>query len=59
LKGSNRHNHYALTYWHPTLFPGAASAHREAFEKYEFLFEFEEGDNFNHKNTLGIFRINI
>jgi hypothetical protein len=32
--------------------------HREAFEKYEFLFEFEEGDNFYHRNTLGILRIN-
>jgi len=32
---------------------------RETFEKYEFLFEFEEGENFNHRNTLGILRIKI
>jgi len=31
----------------------------ETFEKYEFLFEFEEGDSFNHRNTLGILRIKI
>ena len=30
----------------------------ETFEKYEILFEFEEGDNFYHRNTLGILRIN-
>jgi hypothetical protein len=30
---------------------------RETFEKYEFLFEFEKGEVFNHMNTLGILRI--
>jgi len=30
----------------------------ETFEKYEFLFEFEKGEIFNQRNTLGILRIN-
>jgi len=29
----------------------------ETFEKYYFLFEFEEGEIFNHRNTSGILRI--
>jgi hypothetical protein len=38
----------------PALFPGGASAHRETFEKYEFLFEFEEGDPALAGLTTGI-----
>ena len=30
----------------------------ETFEKCQFLFKFKEGDNFNHRNTLSISRIN-
>jgi hypothetical protein len=30
----------------------------EAFEKYSFLFKFKESENFNHRNTLSISRIN-
>jgi hypothetical protein len=30
----------------------------ETFEKCIFLFEFKEGDYFNHRNTLSISRIN-
>jgi hypothetical protein len=30
----------------------------ETFEKYSFLFKFKEGENFNHRNTLSISRIN-
>jgi hypothetical protein len=31
---------------------------RETFEKRSFLFKFKEGENFNHRNTLSILRIN-
>jgi hypothetical protein len=31
----------------------------ETFEKYIFLFEFKEGENFNHRHTLSISRIKI
>jgi len=32
--------------------------HNETFEKCQFLFKFKKGDNFNHRNTLSISRIN-
>jgi len=31
----------------------------ETFEKCKFLFEFKEGENFNHRNTFSISRIKI
>jgi hypothetical protein len=31
----------------------------EIFEKCQFLFEFKEGENFNHRHTLSISRIKI
>ena len=31
----------------------------EIFEKCSILFKIKEGDNFNHKNTLSILRIEI
>jgi len=33
-------------------------AQRETFEKCSILFKATEGDNFNHRNTLSISRIN-
>jgi len=30
----------------------------ETFEKYSILFKVKEGENFNHRNTLSISRIN-
>jgi len=33
--------------------------HPETFEKCSFLFNFKEGENFNHRNTLSISRIKI
>ena len=32
---------------------------KETFEEYSFLFKFKEGENFNHRNTLSISRIEI
>jgi hypothetical protein len=54
LKVDCRRNRYALPFWHPALFPGRASTHRETFEKYEILFEFEEGDPALAGLTTGI-----
>ena len=31
----------------------------ETIEKWIFLFEFKEGENFNHRNTSSILRIKI
>jgi hypothetical protein len=31
----------------------------EAFEKYSILFKIKEGENFNHRHTLSIPRIEI
>jgi hypothetical protein len=31
----------------------------ETFEKRQFLFKFKEGENFNHRYTMGISRIKI
>jgi len=31
----------------------------ETFEKEMFLFEFKDGENFNHRNTSSILRIEI
>jgi hypothetical protein len=36
----------------------ADPAPNETFEKCQFLFKFKKGDNFNHRNTLSISRIN-
>jgi hypothetical protein len=45
------------------LFPNCNSTQKytetETFEKCIFLFEFKEGDNFNHRYTLSISRIKI
>jgi hypothetical protein len=33
-------------------------SHAETFEKRSILFKIKEGENFNHRNTLSILRIN-
>jgi hypothetical protein len=37
----------------------ASTKNKETFEKDSFLFEFKEGENFNHRHTLSISRIEI
>jgi hypothetical protein len=40
--------------------PDAASTkNKEALDKYSFLFELKESENFNHRHTLSISRIEI
>jgi hypothetical protein len=39
--------------------PPNATVHSETFEKCSFLFEFKEGENFNHRYTSSISRIKI
>jgi len=34
-------------------------SYRETFEKCSILFEYKEGENFNHRNILNISRIGI
>jgi D-serine deaminase-like pyridoxal phosphate-dependent protein len=37
----------------------AVAVQVETFEKCSILFKFKEGENFKHRNTLGILRIKI
>jgi len=40
-------------------FSGLRSHKEETFEKCSILVKFKEGENFNHRNTLSILRIEI
>ena len=44
---------------HVKLFQKQDLKLEEIFEKSQFLFEFKEGENFNHRHTLSISRIKI
>jgi len=48
-----------ITVAHGMIIDNDRAAYNETFEKRSILFNNKEGENFNHRNTLGILRIKI